>query len=57
MPVVFAAVDLAYKTGSTAGAVAVMAVALALTGAVVGAVHGIALVSLAAQPQPSASPR
>jgi hypothetical protein len=49
MPVIFAAVDLAYNTGTVAGAVAVMAAALALTGALVGAVHGLALVWLAAQ--------
>jgi hypothetical protein len=46
MPIVFAAVDLAYKTGSVAGAVATMAVALALTGAAVGADHGTALIWL-----------
>jgi hypothetical protein len=52
MPVIFAAVDLAYNTGAVAGAVAVMAAALALTGAVVGAVHGVALVWLAGKTDP-----
>ena len=47
MPGIFAAVDLAYNAGTVAGAVAVMAAALALTGAAVGAVHGLALVWLA----------
>ena len=47
MPIIFVAVDLAYRTGTVWGAVAVLAPALALTGAVVGAVHGLALVWLA----------
>lgn len=50
MPAIFAAVDRAYAvyaTGSPGGAVAVMAAALALAGAIVGAVHGLALVKLA----------
>ncbi len=51
MPVIFAAVDRAYpayeSTGSFIPAVAIMAVALAITGAIVGAVHGLALVKLA----------
>jgi hypothetical protein len=46
MPIVFAAVDLAYRVGTVWGAVGVMALALALTGAAVGAVHGLALVWL-----------
>jgi hypothetical protein len=49
MPIVFGAVDLAYRAGSVVGAVATMVLALALTGATVGAVHGVALVWLAAQ--------
>lgn len=46
MPVIFAAVDLAYRAGTVLGAVGIMAVALALTGAIVGAVHGVALLWL-----------
>ena len=50
MPVIFAMVDRAYAVyaaGSIAGAVVVLAGTLALAGAVVGAVHGLALVKLA----------
>jgi hypothetical protein len=47
MPVIFAAVDLAYRAGTIAGAAGILAAALALTGAIVGAVHGTALVWLA----------
>ena len=47
MPLIFAAVDLAQRAGTTVGAVAIILVALAVTGAVVGAVHGLALVRLA----------
>jgi hypothetical protein len=47
MPIIFAAVDLAYRAGTIWGALGVMALALALTGAAVGAVHGLALVWLA----------
>jgi hypothetical protein len=49
MPVVFKAVDLAQKAGSPVHALLIFAGALTLTGAVVGAVHGIALVKLASQ--------
>ncbi len=49
MPIVFSAVDLAQQSGSTGGAVATMAAAVALTGAVVGAIHGLALVVLASR--------
>ena len=55
MPVIFAAVNVAYAAGSTAGAVGVMASALALTGAVVGAVHGTVLVWLAGEVIPRSS--
>ena len=55
MPIIFAAVDLAYRAGTTWGAVLVMALALALTGAAVGAVHGLALVWLASRAQANAS--
>jgi hypothetical protein len=47
MPVIFAAVGLAYRTGTVGGGIAVMSGALALTGAIVGAVHGVAVVWLA----------
>jgi hypothetical protein len=49
MPLVFAAVDLAYQAGTVWGSVVVMVLALVLTGAVVGAVHGLAVVWLAAR--------
>jgi NhaP-type Na+/H+ or K+/H+ antiporter len=49
MPIVFVAVDLAYRAGTVWGAVGVMALALALTGAAVGALHGLALVWLASR--------
>jgi hypothetical protein len=52
MPVIFAMVDqayAAYAAGSIAGAVVVLAGTLALAGAVVGAVHGLALVKLASK--------
>ena len=55
MPVIFAAVDRAYGAGTTWGAIVVMALALALTGAVVGAVHGLALVWLASRGRANAS--
>jgi hypothetical protein len=50
MPVIFAAVDRAYAAGSVAGTIGVMAAALALTGAIVGAVHGVAVVWISRQP-------
>ncbi len=52
MPVIFASVDrayAAYESGSIAGTLLIFAVALALAGAVVGAVHGVALVKLAGE--------
>jgi len=49
MPMVFSAIDLAQRGGSAAWAVTTMAMAVAITGAVVGAVHGLALVRLASQ--------
>jgi hypothetical protein len=49
MPIVFAAVDLAQKAESPAHALFIFAGALALTGAIVGSVHGIALVKLSLQ--------
>jgi len=53
MPVIFASVDrayAAYESGSVAGALLIFVAALALAGAVVGAVHGLALVKLARRP-------
>lgn len=55
MPAIFAAVDrayAAYAAGRPATAVAVMGIALALTGAIAGAVHGLALVRLARNSSP-----
>ncbi|HBY95114.1 MAG TPA: hypothetical protein DEP84_14345 [Chloroflexi bacterium] len=49
MPTIFAAIDLAQRGPSLAGAFATIAVGLLLTGALVGAVHGLALVRLASQ--------
>ncbi|HEX6384509.1 MAG TPA: hypothetical protein VF177_07555 [Anaerolineae bacterium] len=46
MPAVFAAIDLAQRSTSLAGVVLTLAMGLLLTGAVVGAVHGLALVWL-----------
>jgi hypothetical protein len=46
MPLIFGAVDLAQKAGSALGAIMVMIAGIALAGAVVGAIHGIALLSL-----------
>ena len=45
MLIIFSAVDLAYNTGTVAMGIIVMALALLLTGAVVGAVHGWVLVN------------
>lgn len=50
MPLIFAAMDLAFRAGSLAGSIAVVAGGLALTGALVGAVHGLALVRMVRQP-------
>jgi uncharacterized protein YacL len=46
LPIIFAAVDLVFKQNSTVFAVLLFFSALALTGAVVGAIHGLALVRL-----------
>lgn len=54
MPLIFASVDrayAAYESGSIAGTLLIFAIALALAGAVVGAVHGLALVKLAGSAQ------
>ena len=49
MPVVFGAVDLAQGAGTGWQALLIFAAALALTGALVGGVHGLVLVKLASQ--------
>jgi hypothetical protein len=49
MPIIFAAVDLAQKPGSTIIGILIFAISLLITGAVVGAVHGLAMVRLANQ--------
>jgi hypothetical protein len=49
MPIIFAAVDLAQRAVSTAIGILIFALSLVLTGAVVGAVHGLALVRLASK--------
>jgi len=49
MPTVFAAIDLAQRRTSLGGVLPIIALGLLLTGAVVGAVHGLALVRLASQ--------
>ena len=51
MPVVFAATDIAQRSASLEGALAILGISLLVTGAIVGAVHGFALVWLAAQEQ------
>jgi hypothetical protein len=53
MPAVFAAIDLAQRSTSLAGVVLTLAVSLFLTGAVVGAVHGLVLVWLAPPRRPA----
>ena len=50
MAIIFAAMDLAFAQATPAGSAAVIAAALLLAGAAVGAVHGLALVRLAYQP-------
>lgn len=47
MPMVFWAIDLAYKQPALWQSLALMAVALLVMGAVVGAIHGVALVRMA----------
>jgi hypothetical protein len=47
LPVVFAAVDVAQDAGTPLQALLVFAAALALTGTIVGAIHGIVLVKFA----------
>lgn len=49
MPIVFWAIDLAFKLPALWQSVALMAVALLVMGAVVGAIHGVALVRMAAE--------
>jgi hypothetical protein len=53
MPAIFAAIDLAQRSTSLAGVVLTLAVSLFLTGAVVGAVHGLVLVWLAPPRRPA----
>ena len=53
MPIVFWAIDLAFKLSQTWQAVLLMVAALLLMGAVVGAIHGVALVRLAATTRPA----
>ncbi|MDH7485434.1 MAG: hypothetical protein QHJ81_04065 [Anaerolineae bacterium] len=49
MPLIFAGIDLAQKVGSVLAGILVVGAAIAIAGAVVGAVHGIALVAFAAE--------
>ncbi len=49
MPIIFAGIDLAQRVGSTIGGVLVMALTITITGAAVGVVHGIALITLVEQ--------
>ena len=55
MPVVFWAMDLAFKLSSTAAAIAVVALALLVMGAVVGAIHGAFLVGMVGRKWPVGS--
>jgi len=50
MVVIFAAMDIAFQMPTLAGSIAAIAIALLLAGALVGAVHGLALVALAKRP-------
>jgi hypothetical protein len=54
MPIIFALIDLVQRASTPLVAVLLMALGLALTGAVVGAIHGWVLVQLAAQKRPPA---
>lgn len=49
MPLIFAGIDLAQKVASPLMASVVMGMTIALAGSVVGAIHGVALVILAAE--------
>jgi hypothetical protein len=49
MPIIFAAIDLAFKQATTFAAVLTGVVGIIFAGAVVGAIHGLALVWLARQ--------
>jgi len=49
MPIVFWAIDLAFKLPALWQSLALVAVALLVMGAVVGAIHGVALVRMAAE--------
>jgi hypothetical protein len=51
MPIIFAAADLAASVGPIAVTIEIMVFALALTGAVVGTIHGLGLVRLARNSQ------
>ena len=51
MAVIFAAMDIAFGMPTLTGSIAAIAIALLLAGALVGAVHGLALVALAARLQ------
>ena len=53
MPVIFGAIDLAQRAAPPVAMVAIIAAALALTGALVGAVHGLALVRLSRSLRPA----
>jgi hypothetical protein len=49
MPIIFAAMDLAFASPTLLGSLVILAASLLLTGAVVGAVHGAVLVKLAGE--------
>ena len=51
MPAIFATIDLAQRSSSLEGIVLTMLAGLVFTGAIVGAVHGLALVRLASKAQ------
>ena len=57
MPLIFWAIDAAQKTGSIPVGVLLMAAALLVTGAVVGAIHGAFLVRMAKETRSSTSSR
>jgi hypothetical protein len=56
MPLIFAAIDLAQRVSRMWASVLVLAGAIALVGALVGAIHGLVVVSFAAEAEAQRSP-
>jgi len=51
MPTIFAAMDIAFRSPTLLGSLAIIALGVLLAGMLVGAVHGLALVRLASSPR------